>query len=126
MESQFKDFLERFRAEVEKTIKNEVASMGMIQRSIMQSFMPLYINLFTDAGKACLVIQKSFDVTIENPSNSPDVLVEGDFSVLKELFANRDSNSFKKAEQEGKIKLSSFSFKGQQALNRIREYLSGR
>jgi len=126
MESQFKDFVERFRAEVEKTIKNEVSSMGSIQRSIMQSFMPLYINLSTNIGKVCLVIQKSFDVTVESPSNSPDVLVEGDFNTLQSLFATRNPNDLRKAEQEGKIKISSFSFKGQQAVNRIRDYLSGR
>jgi len=126
MESQFKDFVERFRAEVEKTIKNEVSSMGSIQRSIMQSFMPLYINLSTNMGKVCLVIQKSFDVTVESPSNSPDVLVEGDFNTLQSLFTTRNPNDLRKAEQEGKIKISSFSFKGQQAVNRIRDYLSGR
>lgn len=125
MESQFKDFVERFRAEVEKTIKSEVSSMGTIQRSIMQSFMPLSINLFTDAGKTCLVIQKSFDVTVENPSSNPDLQIEGDFRTLVELFSNRNPQLLRKAEEEGKIKMKANSFKGQQALSRIRDYLMG-
>ncbi len=126
METQFKEFVEKFRAEIEKTIKSEVSTLGSIQRSIMQSFMPLYINLNTNAGNACFVIQKSFDVTVENPSNSPDVTVEGDFNTLQSLFASRNPNDLRKAEQEGKVRISSFSFKGQQAVSRIKDYLTGK
>lgn len=125
MESAFKEFVERFRQEIEKTLKQEVSAMGMIQRSIMQSFMPLYINLSTDAGKVCFTIQKTFDVTLEEFRDSADVLIESTFETLKSLFASRDPQSFRKAEQEGKIKLNSFNFKGQQAVNRLREYLTG-
>ncbi len=124
MEAKFKEFLEKFRAEAEKSLKAEVSSMGTVQRTLMQAFLPIWINFVTNAGKACLVVQKSFDITIEEPSSSPDVLIEGDFETFLELFEKKDPQLLRKAEQEGKIKMTYYNFKGQQALTRVREYLT--
>jgi hypothetical protein len=51
--------------------------------------------------------------------------LKGDLSSLSEVIVKRSSRLFEEAEQSGKIVITSHSWKGEQAIQRVRELLSG-
>jgi hypothetical protein len=117
----FHEFAENIRAEAEKSIKTELSKMPFLEIGL-RIFMPLTINVVTDQGAVSLTILKDAKVELdEHLSTSPDVTIDGNFETLRSLYQSHDRNLFAQAEKDGKIKVISHSWKGQQAETRLRE-----
>ena len=124
MTSNFYDFVERFRIEAEKAIKAELSRRSILERAGIWFYMPLTVNVVTNQGSVSLVFLKDGSVQRRKYlSSSPDNVIQADFETLKELYSSRDKNQFVRAEREGKIRITSKGWKGQQAERKIRELL---
>jgi len=124
MSIEFYEFIERLRIEAEKAIKAELSRRTVIERVGFGLFMPLTINIITDAGSASLVFLNDGSVQCKkNLSTNPNNVIQADFGTLKELYSSRNKSQFIRAEREGKIKITNNDLKGQQAERKIRELL---
>jgi len=89
-------------------------------------FMPLAVDIITDAGKASMTILKDGTIVLErNLSRNPDITLRADYGSLHELYNSRDSEGFRAAEKQGRIKIIGHTAKGRQAEARLRELLGG-
>jgi hypothetical protein len=119
MTNSFYSFAQTLRAEFEGKIKAELS-----RSLLLLAFLPLTINITTNQGNGRLTILKNGSIQLnQNLSSNPDNAVNADFETLKELYRSRDRNQFKKAENEGKIGISSYTMKGKMAETKIREFL---
>ena len=124
MSTDFDGLLSRMREEAEGGIKSELSRRNFIDRSIFHMFMPLAIDIITDAGNASMTILKDGTIDLKrNPSRNPDITLRADFDSLNELYNFRDSEGFRAAEKQGRIKILSHTTKGRQAEARLREWL---
>jgi hypothetical protein len=58
------------------------------------------------------------------PATEPDVTISAELSVLKELIARQSKSFFEEAERNGKILVKSQTWKGEQAVNQVRQLFS--
>ncbi|NWG10954.1 hypothetical protein HXY33_04295 [Candidatus Bathyarchaeota archaeon] len=117
-------FAQEIRAEAEKAIKIELSKMPFLELGL-RIFMPLTINIVADQQAVSLTFLKDGNVQLdEHVSANPDIVIQADFETLKSLYHTRDRNHFAQAEKDGKIKITSHSWKGQQGETRIRELFS--
>jgi len=124
MTGNFYEFVERFRAEAEKAIKAELSRRSFFERAIIWVFMPLTVNVVTNDGKVSLSFLKDGSVQLRKRLYSnPNIVIQADFEMLKELYSSRNRGQFVQAEREGKIGITSKDLKGQQAEKKIRELL---
>lgn len=124
MTSDFHKFAQDIKAEAEKAIKAELSKMPFLELGL-RIFMPLTINIVADQEAISLIFLKDATVQLdEHPSSNPDIAIQADFETLRSLYQARDRNQFAQAEKDGKIKITSHSWKGQQGETRIRELFS--
>ena len=117
----FYEFVEKLRIEAE----NALSRLSFIERAVFWVFMPLKINVDTDKGVASLVILKDGTIQMgEYLSPDADNTIQTDFETLTRLYHSRDKNQFIQAETDGRIKIISHNWKGQQAEGKLRELLS--
>lgn len=57
-------------------------------------------------------------------ASSPDVTVRGDLASLRGVIVQRSSRLFEEAERSKRIVVTCHSWKGQQAMQKVRELLS--
>ena len=120
----FYEFVEKLRIEAESIIKSELSRRSFLERVGFGFFMPLIVNVVTDQGSVSLSFLKDGSVQRRKSlSSNPDAIIQADFETLKKLYSSRDRNQFVQAEREGKIRITSNSWKGQQAESKIRELL---
>jgi hypothetical protein len=120
----FYEFAEELRTEAENAIKSELSRRSFLERAGFRMFMPLTVNVITDQGAASLTIFKDGTIQLgRHLSSSPDNTIKADFETLIGLYHSRDRDQFVQAETEGKIKITSRSWKGQQAERKLRELL---
>lgn len=120
----FYEFVEKLRIEAESKIKSKLSQRSFLERVGFEFFMPLIVNVVTDQGSVSLSFLKDGSVQRRKSlSSNPDVIIQADFETLKKLYSSRDRNQFVQAEREGKIRITSNSWKGQQAESKIRELL---
>ena len=124
MVSNFYEFAEEIRIEAENAIKSELSRRSFLERAGFRIFMPLTVNVVTDQGAVSLKIFKNGTIRLSRylPSR-PDNSIQTNFETLRSLYHSRDRNHFIQAEREGKIKITSRSYKGKQAERRLRELL---
>ena len=126
MEGNFTEFAEKISVEIEKAIKSELSKRSIIERIGYAMFMPLTINIITEEGSASLVVLKDGIVRLRNQcSSAPDITLQSNFRTLTSLYNTRSPNRFVQAEEQGKIKIISNSWKGRQAERKLRELLGG-
>jgi len=124
MVSGFYEFAEELRTEAENAIKSELSRRSFLERAGFRMFMPLTVNIVTDQGAAALTIFKDGTIQLSMYlSSSPDSTIKADFETLIGLYHSRDRDQFVQAEREGRIKITSRSWKGQQAERKLRELL---
>ena len=119
MVSSFYSFAQILKTEFESKIKAELS-----RSLVLLAFLPLTINITTNQGNGCLTILKNGSVQLsQSLSSNPDNALNANFETLKELYRSRDRNQFKRAENEGKIGISSYTMKGRMAERKIRGFL---
>jgi hypothetical protein len=124
MADDFRKFAEDIRAHAENSIKSELSKSSFLELGF-RIFMPLIVSIVTDHGAVSLTISKDGSVRLgESVSANPDVTIEADFETLRSLYQSRDKNLFSQAENDGKIKMTSHGWKGQQAETRLRQLFS--
>ena len=124
MVSNFYEFAEELRTEAENTIKSELSRRSFLERAGFRIFMPLTVNIVTDQGAVSLTIFKDGTIQLRRDiSSSPDNIMKANFETLIGLWHSRDRNQFVQAEREGRIKITSRSYRGQQAERKLRELL---
>jgi len=124
MVNSFYKFAEKIRAEAENVIKSELSKRSFFELLGFRLFMPLTVNILTDQGAVCLTILKDGSIKIsEHLSSNPDSTIETSFETLRSLYLSRDKNQFIQAEREGRIKMTTHSWKGQQANIKLKELL---
>jgi len=126
MSVDFDDLLSRIRREAEDGIKYELSRRSFIDRGVFWMFMPLTINIMTDAGNASMAISKDGTIDLKrNLSRNPDIILRADFGSLHELYNSRDREGFRAAEMQGKIEIRGQTGKGRRAEVKLRELLGG-
>lgn len=124
MVSSFYEFAEKIRTEAENAIKSELSRKSFLECAGFWIFMPLTVNIVTDQGSVSLTIFKDGTIQMSrNLSSSPDNTIQADFGTLSGLYHSRDRNQFVGAERQGRIKIISHGWKGQQAERKLRELL---
>lgn len=124
MLSSFQKFAEKFKIEVERAIKAELSKRSFLERIGFRIFTPLTVNIVTNQGAASLTVLQDGSVQLsQHLSPNPDSTIQADFETLEDIYSKRDRTRFNQAEAEGRIKITSYSPKGQQAERKLRELL---
>lgn len=118
--------LSQLRAEVESRIKEEISGpMNVGKRFLYDSVMPIHLNITADSQECNLEFLASGNLQLHTGlSANPDVTVKGDLASLRYAILQRSSRVFEEAERNGKIVVTGHSWKGQQAMQKVRELLS--
>jgi len=119
--------LASLREEAESKIKEEISGpLNVGKRFLYDAVTPIHLNITGDSQECNLEFLPGGNVKLNSGlAFSPDVSLKGDLSSLSEVIVQRSSRLFEEAEQSGKIVIISHSWKGEQAVQRIRELLSG-
>ena len=126
LSNDFDGLLSRIRKEAEDGIKSELARRSFVDRSVFGMFMPLIIDVITEAGKASLIVSKDGSIEMRRQlSPNPDIVLRADFDMLSELYHSRSRQEFRAAERQGRIEIRSNTAKGQLSEARFRELLGG-
>jgi hypothetical protein len=118
--------LSPLRAEVESKIREWVSGpLNAGRRFIYDAVTPIHLNI-TSGSENCnleflpgAVVQLHVGLTA-----NPDVSVRGDTASLTKVILRRSKQAFEEAERNGKIVATSYTWKGEQAMRRVRELLS--
>lgn len=126
MSIDFDNLLSRIRKEAKDGIKSELARRSFIDRSVFGMFMPLIVDIITDAGNASITILKDGSIDLKRQlSLNSDITLRADLSMLSELYHSRSREEFRAAERLGKIEIRCHTAKGRQSEARLREILGG-
>jgi hypothetical protein len=86
---------------------------------------PIYLNITGDSQECNLEFLAGGRVQLHAGLNSkPDVTAKGDLASLREVILQRSDRVFEEAERSGKITVTGHTWKGQQAIQRVREFLN--
>jgi hypothetical protein len=87
--------------------------------------MPLYLNITGDSQECNLEFLAGGNVQLHKGlASSPDVTVKGDLESLRDVILQRSSRLFEEAERSKRVVVTCHSWKGQQAMQKVRELLS--
>jgi hypothetical protein len=114
------------RDQAENTIKQEISGpTNFGKRFIYDTVMPLYLNITGDSQECNLEFLAGGNVQLHTGlAWSPDVTVKGDLASLRDVILQRSSRLFEEAERSKRIAVTCHSWKGQQAMQKVRELLS--
>jgi hypothetical protein len=114
------------RDQAENRIKQEILGPSNIgKRFLYDSVMPLHLNVTGDSQECNLGFLAGGNVQLHiGLALNPDVTVKGDLASLRDVIFQRSSRLFEEAERGKRIVVIGHSWKGQQAVERIRELLS--
>jgi hypothetical protein len=118
--------LSSLRAEVETRIREEISGpLNAGKRFIYDAVMPLRLNITGDSQKYSLEFLPGGLVQLHvGLASNPDVSVRGDSATLSGVILQRSKEAFEEAERNGKIVAISHTWKGEQAMRKVRELLS--
>lgn len=114
------------RDQAESKIKQEISGpTNFGKRFLYDSVMPLYLNVVGDSQECNLEFLAGGSVELHTGlASSPDVTVKGDLASLRDVILQRSSRLFEEAERSKRIVVTCHSWKGQQAMQKVRELLS--
>jgi hypothetical protein len=118
--------LSSLRAEVESRIREEISGpLNAGKRFIYDAVMPLRLNITGDSQKCSLEFLPGGFVQLHvGLASNPDVSVRGDSASLADVILQRSKQAFEEAERNGKVVAISHTWKGGQAIRKVRELLS--
>jgi hypothetical protein len=118
--------LSSLRAEVESRIRKEISGpLNAGKRFIYDAVMPIRLNIIGDSQKCSLEFLPGGFVQLHvDLASNPDVSVRGDSASLARVILQRSKQVFEEAERNGKIVAISHTWKGEQAIRKVRELLS--
>ena len=116
------DVLKGIGIEAERKVKGELSgSSGMLKAHLYNTLMPLVLNFQTEEESHHFIFQKGGAVSLHSGLHTnPDVRVSGEHAELLYLLQNRDKERFEQAERARRIKITSRTFKGGQAVAKLR------
>ena len=117
--------LEPLRVQAERRIKEEISGPSNFgKRFLYDTVMPLYLNITGGSQECNLEFLAGGDVQLHvGLVPSPDVTVRGDLASLRSVVLQRSSRVFEEAERSGKVVVIGHTWKGQQAMRKVRELL---
>ena len=118
--------LSSLRSEVESRIREEISGPSNAgKRFIYDAVMPLRLNITSDSEKCRFEFLPGGFVQLHvGLASNPDVSVRGDSVSLADVILQRSKRAFEEAERNGKIVATSHTWKGRQAMRKVRELLS--
>jgi hypothetical protein len=117
------DVLKEIGIEAESKVKRELSGpTGLIKALFYNVITPAVLNFQTERECYHFIFQKGGSVSLRRGLHeSPDVNVSGEHAELLYLLQNRDKKRFEMSEQTRRIKVIPSSFKGRQAVMKLRE-----
>jgi hypothetical protein len=114
------------RDQAESKIKQEISVPSNFgKRFLYDAVMPLHLNVAGNSQECNLEFLAGGNVQLHTGlASSPDVTVKGDLASLRDVILQRSSRLFEEAERSKRIVVTCHSWKGQQAMQRVRELLS--
>jgi len=108
--------------EAERRLKFELSGPGgPLKTFFYNQITPLVLNFETDQECYHFVFQAGGAVCLYRGLHAnPDVAVLGEHAELIYLFQSRDAKQFELAEKTRKLRIVSHTFKGRQAVNKLR------
>ena len=127
-DSDLASFLEPLRAEAESKIKEELSGpLNLGKRFLYDAIMPLRVNISADSQECCLDFLSEGNIRLNCAlAVSPDVTVKGELETIRTLMIRRSTRMFEEAERNGEISITSHTWKGQQAVQKVRELLGSK
>jgi hypothetical protein len=118
--------LSPLRAEVESKIREQISGpLNAGKRFIYDTVTPIRLNITSDSQKCSLEFLPGGLVQLHvGLVSNPDVSVKGDAASLANAVLKRSKEAFEEAERNGKIVAVNHTWKGEQAMRRVRELLS--
>lgn len=109
--------------EAENKVKRELSGpTGRIKALFYNVITPAVLNFQTERESYHFIFQKGGSVSLRRGLHKcPDVNVSGEHAELLYLLQNRDKKRFEIDERRRKIKVIPRSFKGRQAVMKLRE-----
>jgi hypothetical protein len=122
----FSGILFQLRAEIEIRLRKELSGPSNAGKRILYDMAtPIYLNTIGDSQEFNLGFLAGGAVQLNTGlSSNPDVTVKGDVASLSDAFLQRSSQAFQEAEREGRIVVTGHTWKGQQAMKKVRELLA--
>jgi len=124
--SELVSLLEPICAQLEDKIKKEISGpFNLPKKLIYDRIMPLRVNVTTPSESSYFELLSGGRVQL-NPGSAAesDVTITADLTVLKELIVRQNKSFFEDAEKNGKIIVKSQTWKGEQAVNQVRQLFS--
>jgi len=118
--------LSSLRAQIESGIRKELSGpLNAGKRFIYDSITPIHLNIIGDSQECNLEFLAGGNVQLHTGLDSnADVTVKGDLASLRDAILQKSRRVFEEAESSGRIVVTSHSWKGEQAMQRVRELLS--
>lgn len=110
--------------EAERRLKLELSGPGgPLKTFFYKQITPLVLNFETEQECYHFVFETRGAVCLYRGLHAnPDVNFSGEYAELIYLFQNRDAKRFEQDEKTHKFKIVSHSFKGRQAVRKLREF----
>jgi len=124
--SELVSLLEPICAQLEDKIKKDISGpCNLPKKLIYDRIMPLRVNVTTPSESSYFELLSGGRVQL-NPGSAAqsDVTISADLAVLKELIVRQSKSFFEDAEKNGKITVKSQTWKGEQAVNQVRQLFS--
>lgn len=108
--------------EAERRVKCELTGPGgPLKTFFYRQITPLVLNFETELESYHFVFEPGGAVCLYRGLHAhPDVDFSGEHAELNYLFQNRDAKRFEQAEKTRKLQIISHSFKGRQAVTKLR------
>jgi hypothetical protein len=115
--------LKEIGTEAERKVKNELSGpAGPIKILFYNIIMPLVLNFKTEEESYHFIFQKGGSVSLcKGLHTNPDVTVNGEHAELLFLLQVQDKERFKMDEKTRRIMITTRTFKGRQAVTKLRE-----
>jgi len=116
--------LEEIVAEAERKVKKELSGPGgPIKALFYNLLMPMVLNFQTETECYHFLFLRGGSISLQLGLHEyPDVIFRGEHAELLYLLRNRDAARFKHDEQTEKIQIIPCSFKGRQAVMKLRDF----
>ena len=121
------DILAQVRTQLEEKIKRQLFGLqGIVVKPLYNSLMPMHVEILTDPEAFELVLLSDGFIELKpGQSSAPDLRIESDAEMLRNLFENPDVDRFKDLEKQSRITITALTRKGIEAEAYIRRYLNG-
>ncbi|MBN1455479.1 MAG: hypothetical protein JW945_04430 [Methanomicrobia archaeon] len=115
--------LDEIVAEAERKVEKELSGPGGTIKALFYNLlMPLVLNFQTEIESYHFIFLRGGSILLQpGLHKDPDVIVRGEHAELLYLLRNRDAARFKHDERTEKIRITPCSFKGSQAVMKLRD-----